>query len=220
LPGFDIAGTSHPADATGGDSFDYLVLSDGSLGLLVADVSGHGIGPALLMTETRFCLRMTGRQHASPAEILTQANRLLADDLGGDRYVTVALVRIDPATLEMRHAGAGHPATWVLDAAGRVKAQFRRTGLPLGRHTRGPYGENPPVRLERGDRVVLLTDGIDEAMRADGELFGVERALELVRANPEVPSADLVERICAAARRFTEPEPQTDDFTVVVARVL
>jgi len=220
LAGFDIAGISHAAEAAGGDLFDYLALSDGSTGVLVADVSGHGIGPALLMAETRFCLRMNAIDYSGPAEILTHANRLLAEDLGGTRYVTVAFVRIDPVTRELRHASAGHPATWVLDRSGAVKARMLRTGLPLGRQTKGPYTENPPVPLVSGDTVVLLTDGIDEAMRSDGSLFGIDRALDLVRNNASMSSADLVERICREARKFTEPEPQTDDFTVVIVRVL
>jgi len=222
LAGFDIAGVSHAADATGGDLFDFLSLADGSTGVLVADVSGHGIGPALLMAETRFCLRMNARDHSGPAEILTHANRLLAEDLGGNRYVTVSFVRLDPETRELRHASAGHPATWVLDRSGAVKSRLQRTGLPLGRQTpaRGPYTENPAIRLESGDVVVLLTDGIDEAMRADGSLFGIDRALDLVRNHPELPAAELVELICREARAFTEPEPQTDDFTVVLIRVL
>ncbi len=220
VPGFDIAGTSHAADATGGDSFDYLMMADGSVGLLVADVSGHGIGPALLMAETRFCLRMTARDHDQPAEILTHANRLLAEDLGGDRYVTVSLAAIHPATRTLRHASAGHPATWVLDASGAVKARLRRTGQPLGRQVKGPYTENAPVQLTAGDVVLLLTDGIDEAMRSDGTLFGVERVIELISKNPGMPASELVGLICCEARKFTEPEPQTDDFTVVLARVL
>jgi sigma-B regulation protein RsbU (phosphoserine phosphatase) len=220
VPGFDIAGLSQAAEATGGDSFDYLLLPDGSWGVLVADVAGHGMGPALLMAETRFCLRMTARSASAPADILTQANRLLAEDLGGDRYVTVSLAAIHPASRVLRHASAGHPATWILDATGRIKASLRRTGKPLGRQGPAAYTENPPVPLESGDTVLQLTDGIDEAMRSDGTLFTVERVLDLIRAHPGVPAAELAGRICQAARDFTRPEPQTDDFTVVLVRVL
>lgn len=220
VPGFDIAGVSQAAEATGGDSFDYLPLPDGSWGILVADVAGHGMGPALLMAETRFCLRMTARSASGPAEILTQANRLLAEDLGGDRYVTVSLAAIHPESRTLRHASAGHPATWVLGATGEVKARLRRTGKPLGRQGTAPYAENPPVLLEPGDTVLQLTDGIDEAMRSDGALFTVERVLELIREHPGLPAAEMAGRICDAARTFTHPEPQTDDFTVVLVRVL
>ena len=220
VPGFDIAGVSHAAEATGGDSFDYLPLPDGSWGILVADVAGHGMGPALLMAETRFCLRMTARLVFSPAEILTQANRLLAEDLGGDNYVTASLAAIHPGTRTLRHASAGHPATWVLDATGQIKASLRRTGKPLGRQGLIAYGENPEIILNSGDTLLQLTDGIDEAMRADGSLFTVERVLDLIRGHPGMPAADLAELICSEARAFTQPEPQTDDFTVVIVRVL
>ena len=220
VPGFDIAGVSHAAEATGGDSFDYLPLPDGSWGILVADVAGHGMGPALLMAETRFCLRMTARLAFSPAEILTQANRLLAEDLGGDNYVTVSLAAIHPGSRTLRHASAGHPATWVLDATGQIKASLRRTGKPLGRQGLIAYGENPEIILNSGDTLLQLTDGIDEAMRADGSLFTVERVLDLIRSRPGMPAADLAELICSEARAFTQPEPQTDDFTVVIVRVL
>jgi sigma-B regulation protein RsbU (phosphoserine phosphatase) len=208
------------AEATGGDSFDYLPLPDGSWGILVADVAGHGMGPALLMAETRFCLRMTARLVFSPAEILTQANRLLAEDLGGDNYVTVSLATIHPESRTLRHSSAGHPATWVLDATGQIRASLRRTGKPLGRQGIVAYGENPAMILESGDTLLQLTDGIDEAMRADGSLFTVERVLDLIRSHPTMPAADLAELICREARAFTQPEPQTDDFTVVIVRVL
>ena len=220
VPGFDIAGVSHAAEATGGDSFDYLPLPDGSWGILVADVAGHGMGPALLMAETRFCLRMTARSFISPAEILTQANRLLAEDLGGDNYVTVSLATIHPESRTLRHASAGHPSTWVLDANGKIRASLRRSGKPLGRQGIVAYGENPAMILESGDTLLQLTDGIDEAMRADGSLFTVERVLDLVRSHPTMPAAELAELICREARAFTQPEPQTDDFTVVIVRVL
>jgi PAS domain S-box-containing protein len=220
VPGFDIAGVSHAAEATGGDSFDYLPLPDGSWGILVADVAGHGMGPALLMAETRFCLRMTARSFISPAEILTQANRLLAEDLGGDNYVTVSLATIHPESRTLRHASAGHPSTWVLDANGKIRASLRRSGKPLGRQGIVAYGENPAMILESGDTLLQLTDGIDEAMRADGSLFTVERVLDLIRSHPTMPAAELAELICREARAFTQPEPQTDDFTVVIVRVL
>lgn len=220
VPGFDIAGVSHAAEATGGDSFDYVPLPDGSWGILVADVAGHGMGPALLMAETRFCLRMTARSFMSPAEILTQANRLLAEDLGGDNYVTVSLATIHPESRTLRHASAGHPATWVLDANGQIRASLRRSGKPLGRQGIVAYGENPPMILQSGDTLLQLTDGIDEAMRADGSLFTVERVLDLIRSHAGMPAAELAELICIEARAFTQPEPQTDDFTVVIVRVL
>jgi sigma-B regulation protein RsbU (phosphoserine phosphatase) len=219
LPGFEIAGISQPAVATGGDYFDYLPMSEGALGIVVADVSGHGLGPALLMAEARAYLRPLSRRYPTPAQILDEAQRLLIEDLGSERYITLCLVRLDPATRRLTFANAGHPAAQILDRSGRVKAVLKRTGRALGRQGETPFPDGPEVTLEAGDMVLLLTDGIDEAMREDGECFGLERALEILRQNATRPLVELVGMLCQAARDFTAPIPQNDDLTVVLIRV-
>ncbi len=220
LPGFEIAGISHPAVATGGDYFDYLPMSDGALGIVVADVSGHGVGPALLMAEARAYLRPLAKRRAQPSSVLDEAEKLLREDLGSERYITLCLIRLDPVTRVLTYANAGHPAAHVLDAGGSVKAVLRRTGRALGRQGSEPYGTGTELSLESGDVILLLTDGIDEAMRSDGECFGIERALDVVRTHRDRPLAELVEMLCQAAREFTAPDPQNDDLTVVLIRVL
>ncbi len=219
LPGYEIAGISQPAVATGGDYFDYLPMSDGALGIVVADVSGHGLGPALLMAEARAYLRPLSRRYPTPAEILDEAQRLLTEDLGSERYITLCLVRLEPATRRLTFANAGHPAAQILDRSGNLKAVLKRTGRALGRQGEAPFAAGPGLTLEPGDLVLLLTDGIDEAMRADGECFGIERALAIVRENLDRPLVELVSLLCQAARDFTAPDPQNDDLTVVLIRV-
>src|SRR6266496_481360 len=98
IAGFDIAGVSHAAEATGGDYFDYLPMLHDRLGIVVGDVTGHGIGPALLMAETRAYLRILARNRGDVGEILTRANRVLAEDIGYERFITMLLVSIDPRT--------------------------------------------------------------------------------------------------------------------------
>jgi sigma-B regulation protein RsbU (phosphoserine phosphatase) len=220
IAGFEFAGVSQPAVATGGDYFDFLPMTDGALGIVVADVSGHGVGPALLMAEARAYLRPLSRRHAQPAAILDEAEELLREDLGTERYITLCMVRLDPVARRLTYANAGHPAAQVLNAAGDVKAVLRRTGRALGRQGGTPFTAGAEVALESGDLVLLLTDGIDEAMRSDGECFGLERALEIVRQHRTSPLPELVRRLCQAARDFTAPDPQNDDLTVVLMRVL
>jgi PAS domain S-box-containing protein len=220
LPGFELAGASRPADAAGGDYFDWLPMPDGALGLVIADVSGHGIGPSLLMAEARAYLRPLARRHGDPAEVLNRAQELLADDLGSERYITLLLARLDPVRRTLTYTSAGHPPGHVLRADGSVKAVLKRTSRPLGRQGEAPYAAGPEVVLERGDILLLVTDGIDEAMRADGECFGLERALDVVRAHKTRPLAEILEHLCQAARDFTHPEPQSDDLTVVLLRAL
>lgn len=220
IPGIQLAGASYPADAAGGDYFDWLTMPDGALGLVVADVSGHGVGPSLLMAEARAYLRPLARRHPDPAEILSRAQELLADDLGTQRYITLLLVRLDPLRRTLTHASAGHPPGFVLGADGSLKAELKRTGRPLGRQGNTPFATGAEIMLTAGDILLLVTDGIDEAMRADGECFGLERAAEVIRANRHHSAAALVELLCQSARNFTHPEPQADDLTVVVLKIL
>lgn len=220
LPGIELAGASFPADAAGGDYFDWLPMSDGSLGLVIADVSGHGVGPSLLMAEARAYLRPLARRSHDPAEILTRAQELLADDLGTQRYITLLLVRLDPIRRTLTYASAGHPPGQLLGADGTVKASLKRTGRPLGRQGSLPYAAGGEIALAPGDILLLVTDGIDEAMRSDGECFGLDRAIETVRAHRTLPAGELIEKLCRAAREFTHPEPQADDLTLIILKAL
>src|SRR2546426_8505280 len=108
-PVFDIAGASYPAEATGGDYFDYLSMADGSLGIVVADVTGHGVGPALLMAETRAYLRTLAMNAPDVGEILTLANQVLAEDVDFERFVTLILAKLDARARSLVYTSAGHP---------------------------------------------------------------------------------------------------------------
>ncbi|MBN9692920.1 MAG: SpoIIE family protein phosphatase [Verrucomicrobia bacterium] len=220
MAGYDIAGVSHPAEATGGDYFDFLSIREDCLGIVVADVSGHGLGPSLLMAEARAYLRPVARRFEDSGEILTRAQELLRDDLGKERYITLLFIRLQGSTRSLSFANAGHPAGQLLGADGSVRAVLGRTGRPLGRQGDIAYPPGKEITLESGDILLMLTDGIDEAMRADEELFGVDRALDVVRALRDRPAAEIVEAICEAARQFTAPELPADDLTVVVVKVL
>jgi sigma-B regulation protein RsbU (phosphoserine phosphatase) len=220
LPGFDIAGASRPATATGGDYFDYLPMLHEGLGIVVGDATGHGIGPALLMAETRAYLRIVALNRHSAGEVLTRANRVLAEDLGGERFVTVLLARLDPPARRLVYANAGHPAGHVLGPQGEIKLTLRRTGMPLGLQLDSVYADSQAVVLDPGDLVVFLTDGIEEAMAPDDSFFSVERALDVVRANRHRAAREIVEALYAAVRDFSQGAPQLDDVTAVVVKVL
>jgi PAS domain S-box-containing protein len=225
VPGYEIAGMSVPADATGGDYYDFIPMTDGMLGLVVADVSGHGLAPSLLMMETRALLRVVARNRADPGEVLARANRVIAEDTEGQHYVTAVLVRLDPATGDVVHASAGHPAALLLGRDGALKAQLRRTGGPLGFAGRPAAVSAGPVRLVAGDVLVLYTDGIKEA-RAGGvgadpdEEFGTARIEQVVRAHRDKPAAGIIRELCDAARAFSAPAPLEDDLTLLVVKVL
>jgi sigma-B regulation protein RsbU (phosphoserine phosphatase) len=219
LPGFDIAGGSYPAEATGGDYFDYLPMLHDRLGIVVGDVTGHGVGPALLMAETRAYLRVLAGRREDAGEILTRANGVLAEDVGNERFVTLFLARLDPKNRGLAYASAGHPTGYILDSEGQVKKTLPRTGVPLGMRPDTQYQSSGELVLDPGDLVLLVTDGIEESMSADNTIFGMERVLEVVRLNRTKPAASIVTALYQAVRQFSQNSPQTDDVTAIVLKV-
>lgn len=220
LAGYDIAGASYPAEATGGDYFDYLPMLNDRLGIIVGDVTGHGVGPALLMAETRAYLRVLAGRREDVGEILTRANSVLAEDVGNERFITMFLARLDPRTGLLVYASAGHPTGYILDAAGQVKATLPRTGVPLGLRPDTHYVASAEIPLAAHDIVVLVTDGIEESIAPDDTLFGIERVLAVIRANREKTAQHIVETIYQAVRQFSRNSPQIDDVTAIVIKVL
>jgi sigma-B regulation protein RsbU (phosphoserine phosphatase) len=220
LPGFDIAGASFPAAAAGGDYFDFMPMADGGLGLVVGDVTGHGIGPALLMAETRAYVRIAALNRAEPSDVLTRTNVALAEDIGSERFVTLFLGRLDAATRRLSYVSAGHPPGYLLAADGSVRLELRRTGVPLGMRPNMEYRNAPAVTLQPGETVLLLTDGIEEAMGSGEELFGTERMLAVLRANRERSAAQIVDALYRAVREFCQGTEQQDDVTCIVMRAL
>jgi serine phosphatase RsbU (regulator of sigma subunit) len=219
LPGLDIAGASFPAEATGGDYFDYIPLPDGSLGVAISDVTGHGFGPALVMASTRAYLRALMQTHTDVATVLRLANRVLVSDVGNDRFVTLLLARLDPATRTLSYANAGHPAGYVLDALGLVKRPLGSTAIPLGIQPEGDFPAGDPVQLVPGDLLVLLTDGVVETRAPDNSAFGTQRVFDVCRLYRHDPAHLIVTNLYYAVRAFAQNAPQVDDITVVVIKV-
>jgi len=220
LPGFDIAGASFPAAAAGGDYFDFVPMADGGLGLVVGDVTGHGIGPALLMAETRAYVRIAGLNRADPGEVLTRTNIALAEDIGDERFVTLFLGRLDVLERKLTFVSAGHPPGYLLAPDGGVRMELRRTGVPLGMRPNTEYRNAPPVTLQPGEIALLLTDGIEEAMGPGDEMFGTDRMLAVLRANRDQSAAQIVDALYLAVREFCKGLEQQDDVTAIVMKVL
>jgi PAS domain S-box-containing protein len=220
FPGLEIAAGTFPALATCGDYYDYLPLSNGSLGIVIGDVSGHGLGPALIMAETRAYLRFLSATGLEPGEVLTKINEVLYQDLDENRYVALILAHFNSSSRRLQYVNAGHTAAYHLDGAGAVKAVMESCGPPLGvlPGMAFPAIENPP--LEDGDVVVFLTDGITESENTSGDWFGTDAALDVVRAHRHESAQDIVQRLRQATRDFAEGTPQQDDITVVVCKVV
>ncbi len=216
-PGFDIAGACYPAQRCSGDYFDYIPMRDQRLGIVLADVAGHGVGPAILAASVRSYLRATAMQDKEVHEMLTTTNWLLSMDTETSQYVTLLCCQIDPRTKSMVYAGAGHQGH-LIRSSGRVKV-LDSTCMPLGVEQHEVVPLSRRIALFPGDVLLLLTDGVVEAQSAENELFGFQRALDVVQAHRDAPASEIVAALYQAACDFAYPDPQQDDITAVVVKV-
>lgn len=219
LAGFDIAGASHPSAMAGGDLFDFVPWGDGSLGLAVGDASGHGIAAALVMASAHAYLRVLATADIDAGEVLGRANALIARETEDTRFVTLLLVRLDPQTGSFTYAGAGHPTGYLLDDSGAIKAQLASTSLPLGVEADERFPTLGPLSVAPGDLLLLVTDGLLEALSPDDRPFGVAGVLDLVRANRHRPAAEIVDILYRAVLAFSGRDAPQDDVTIVIVKV-
>jgi sigma-B regulation protein RsbU (phosphoserine phosphatase) len=216
MDGLDIAGACQPAEATSGDYFDFIPMRDGKMGIVLADVSGHGFGSALVMAETRAYLRALATAHDNLEEILTRANDMLASSKDDQLFVTLFMGCIHPAFRSLVYAGAGHEA-FLLHANG-VRDRLESTCLPLGVAKDAVVPRAFAVSLDAGDILLLCTDGIFEAKSVDGEAFGVNRAIEAINSNRTKPAAQVLHRLFQSVREFSSHRAQSDDMTAVIVK--
>ncbi len=218
VEGLEMAGAAFPADATGGDYFDFIALPGGRIGIVTGDVSGHGIGSALLMVELRAYIRAFAQRSADVGEILTLTNNALVSDLEKDRYATLIFCCYSPASKSLVYASAGHTSGYILDANGAVKNILESTDIPLGFMPKHAFVRGAPMTLDEGEILALLTDGITDAERPDETSFGIENALEYIRAHRHESAQDIVAGIYEAVREFSDGLPQSDDITAVICK--
>lgn len=218
LAGFDITGMNRPADQTGGDYYDWQPLPDGKLAVAIADVSGHGIGPALVMAVCRAYARATATTTPDPAALISRLNELLHGDLPGDRFITFVLVVLDRSG-GAELVSAGHGPTLLYRASTREVAQFGGDGMPLGVSPSEEYGPTTSLKLDAGDVLVMLTDGFFEWTRpGDGEPFGIPRLHDALRASADGDAATILRSIDESVRDFCKGSPQSDDMTAIVVK--
>jgi PAS domain S-box-containing protein len=218
LAGYDIAGAVAPASATCGDYYDFIPLPDGRLAIGIADVSGHGVGAALIMTATRAYLRSLTSTLTPLDKLAAELNRLLFADLEEHYFVTMTLVLLDGASGTLNWANFGHPSGYVLDRSGAARAELKSYCQPLGVFPNLPYTQAPAIALEAGDTLVLLTDGILEATSAEGREFGRAGVLDVAKSVLDRPASEVASHLIAAAQSFSQGQPQDDDITVVVCK--
>lgn len=216
LPGYDIAGICIPADEIGGDYYDYVPLSRNRLGLAVADVSGHGIPSALVMTAFRALLRTKARARLKPAKIAHKINRLLPDYTGNNHFVTLFYAILDAPSGNLTYISCGHPPPLLLRADGQAERLIHRN-TALGMFLDSQYTD-AQEQIAEGDMLVLYTDGIIELLNQQGEAFGIQRLEQLVRENQQLTAAEVISKVIEATRVFSGTSGFLDDLTLVVLR--
>jgi len=217
---FDIAGWNQPCDETGGDYSDFVRLPSGRLGIVLGDVTGHGIGSALLMASSRASLRALMKNIPGIDRGLFELNNTLEEDMEEEKFMTLFYGELDPATNELRYASAGHDSPlWYSPGRGEF-TELESTGLPLGMFEDTDYGVSPPMPLAPGDVMFIATDGIWEAMNARKEQFGIERLKAVLVENCAQPAPGIIETVRRAVFAFMDGAKQRDDLTAVVIKVL
>jgi serine phosphatase RsbU (regulator of sigma subunit) len=218
--GVDIAVRYSPMTEVAGDFYDFLVLDSSRLGLLVADVSGHGVPAALVASMVKVGFGVQ-RSHASdPSRVLAGLNQVLYGQLDG-QFVTAGYLYIDTERNKLRYAGAAHPPLLRCNrATGKVEA-LEENGLMLGPFPEPRY-QNVEIEFNAGERIVLVTDGILEAADASGEFFGEERLREFVAGHSRLGAESFADELLQEVTRWSASDAgaeQSDDITLAVVDI-
>jgi PAS domain S-box-containing protein len=220
VPGFEIAGWNEPADHTGGDYYDWLTLPDGRVLVTIADVTGHGIGPAILVSACRAYLRSCSQVDSTLERVMTRVNELMSPDLSGGRFVTAAVGILEPRTCRMHLYSAGHGPILYYSARRRGFSQWPANDVPLGLLglSGDSAGRSREIPFEPGDMLVLVTDGFYEWTNSDEQAFGVERLTSVLQALAAASPEAIIAGLNQAVREFTTGVPQPDDLTALVVK--
>jgi len=224
IEGFDIAGHSIYCEETGGDYYDFIELTElgnSKVGIALGDVSGHGIGSALLMSSVRGLLRSHAGLHGMElGKLLGELNTHLIRDVGAGQFMTLFYGIIDGANRTLSWISGGHgPTFWLRGNRGNI-VELESTGIPLGVLEDASYDLSDEIVLKSGDIVLIGTDGIWEGRNSKGEMFGQQRMRDLMQLNSKKSASEIYSAVVDAVNKFRRNAPQEDDITLVVIKAL
>jgi len=218
IEGYEIAGWNRSADATGGDYFDWKQLEDGRVVVTLADVTGHGIGPALLASVCRAYARASFRNTESLANTLQHINESFGEDLSPGRFATFVAAICRPGDDKLEVLSAGHGPLFCYSHSGSKVQAFPAHDVPLGILPRLTSESPQVISMQEGDIVFLITDGFLEWENPAGEQFGTVRFEEFVSSKCDLPPEQFIAELYAAVLKFADGTPQQDDLTAVVIK--
>jgi sigma-B regulation protein RsbU (phosphoserine phosphatase) len=218
IEGMNIAAFSRPAQIVGGDYFDFVDFKDGKHGLVIADVSGHGVSAGMFMSSLQTAFHTLVPEANSPLDVLERINRLYIHNINFATFVTIFFGKYDPQTRTLSYANAGHNSVYLYRVATNQEIWLRPTGPAIGVMD-GFNIRSVDVRLEPGDILLLYTDGITEAINQQGTFWGEDRLADIIRQNANSSAEQLIQKILQALKDHTDGSPLADDVTLMISRV-
>ncbi len=217
IEGFDIVATTLPARVVGGDFYDFIPIEEGKIGLAVADVSGKGIPAALFMALSRTLIRASAIGKLSAEVAIKEANRHIIEDTKTNMFVTLFYAILDSKKRDLTYVNAGHnPPLLVRESSGDI-VLLKAQGIPLGLSENTDMSVRE-IELQKGDVVVIYTDGVTEAINKSGEQFEVDRLSKVIRESNTLSSQGIMSRIQEELKVFVGNHPQFDDMTLMVLK--
>lgn len=217
IEGWQLAMTLLPARETSGDFFDVVELSDGRLGILVADVADKGVGSALYMALSRTLIRTYAEEYeADPDVVFYAANNRLLKDARANLFVTAFYGILDPEVGSLTYCNAGHnPPFLIRESPDDSILSLQRTGIAIGIEENSTWTMET-IAINQGDILVIYTDGIPDAQDADGDFFNDEAIIDITRANSDLSAFEIQSAIIESVQEFSGMTPQDDDITLMV----
>jgi sigma-B regulation protein RsbU (phosphoserine phosphatase) len=221
VDGFEISGINIPARHVSGDYFDYIKVDDERLGVAIADVSGKGVPASIIMAICRSVLRSQATGNSSPADVLQKVNRQIYPDIKEDMFISMAYVILDHVRNTVLLSRAGHDAPLHYQHATGSVTPVKPPGMVVGIDSGSVFDRithDFALSLEREDCLLLYTDGVTEALDANGDEFGPERMIQCVRASAPNGAPAIIKNLIDELRSFVGAQPQNDDITLIAIR--
>lgn len=219
VKGYEIGAMSVPATEVGGDFYDFIDVSEGKIGFVIGDVAGKGLPAALFMALSRSFLRAEAIGNLEAKTVMEKTNRLISEDAREGMFVTAFYAILDIAGRNLRLSNAGHNPPLLFHSSTGECEELRIDGIALGAFAEAKFQEKEII-LRKGDVVVFYTDGVVEAIDNNNQQFGMERLIKIFHDKPYLQATQFVELIKKEVEQFTEGQPQFDDFTLVVLKVV
>lgn len=215
---FDIYASMDPAKEVGGDFYDFFMIDDNRLAMVIADVSGKGVPAALFMMSARTMIKNQGFIETDPAKVLGIVNNQLAENNDEGMFVTTFLAIYDLTTRELTFSNGGHNPPYIVRADGTVEQVAVRPGFVLG-GMEGIRYRNQSIQMEIHDKLLLYTDGVTEAVNPQFELYAERRLEKVLEHTENLSPKESIEKIIEALKEFADGAEQADDITMVVLQI-